>query len=330
MRKIQAMLSNGLWIVSFFMIFSSSAGAHEDGLRGPAFSDPKKIHEMPTEWQKRPVQHDSSVGKVDLSIDINQQLYPFLEPLVQQYAHEKNIKINIRESTCGRSAGKLFRKELDMGAFCCPTGDTDRLPGLRFHTLGIIPIALLVHPDVALNDISLAQARDVFQGNISRWSELGGKNIRIKPIASLHCKKRPGHWRLLLKDEELFTSKFMDVGGMPDQIALLSSTRGAIGYETLNTANRFKHKGIVKFLTIEGFSPEDTSFLLSAKYPIYRVYNITTWEGENLRNPYAEGLVNYLLQHVENLADKYTVIPPSKLKQAGWKFDGNELIGEPM
>ncbi|MBI5741175.1 MAG: hypothetical protein HZA16_10700 [Nitrospirae bacterium] len=40
-------------------------------------------------------------------------------------------------------------------------------------------------------------------------------------------------------------------------------------------------------------------------------------------------LVEYLLQHTEDIAPSYKIIPASLLKKAGWKFKENELVGEP-
>jgi signal transduction histidine kinase len=65
----------------------------------------------------------------------------------------------------------LSRKAADIGAFCCAPGITDRLPGLRFHTLGIAAVVLLVHPDNPVDNISIGQAREIFMGETIRWSE---------------------------------------------------------------------------------------------------------------------------------------------------------------
>ena len=73
---------------------------------------------------------------------------------------------------CGISRGLLFRKTVDIGGFCCPPGRTDRLPGLRFHTLAIAAIALFVHPDNTIEDLTLSQARDLYRGEITDWSRL--------------------------------------------------------------------------------------------------------------------------------------------------------------
>ena len=62
---------------------------------------------------------------------------------------------------------------------------------------------------------------------------------------------------------------------------------------------------------------------------IYRTYNITTWEGKGVENHRAKRLVEYLLKEVEHLDPKYGFAPASRLRKSGWKFKGDELVGEP-
>lgn len=319
-------------IVLFLLVLQLSPVARsgvEEPLRGPVFSDPAVIQPVDAGWEKKPVAHVSDQAGADLVVDLNQQLYPFLLPFVEQYGREHGLKIEVTEGTCGKSAGKLARKEIDLGGFCCPPGEVDRLPGLRYHTLGISPLAILVDPANPVDSLSLEQVRRVFRGEIGNWSELGGPDLLIKPIASLHCKVRPGHWRLLLDNEDLFGPRFMEVGDMAEQINLLSSTPGAIGYETLWVAERFRHKGMVKALLLDGMNPLEIDHLRKNAYPVYRVYNITTWEGEGVASPHGRNLAAYLLEQAAQLDPRAGMVPAAQLRQAGWKFSNDELVGEP-
>ncbi len=316
---------------------SIAKSAHPLGdIQRPAFSDPSKQVQMPEEWIKKPVIYDKNNQGADLVISFNQQIYKTFLPLINDYAKKHGLNIKISEGTCGNSAGILAGKSADMGMFCCPPGPTDRLPDLRFHTLGITAIALLVHPDNPVENITIKQARDIFQGEIYRWSEVQdakghrGSDLPIRPFARLHCKKRPGHWRALLDNEDLFTPRLKEVGAIPDMISVVSADPGAIGYETLWMAHhRYKQKGRVKALKIDGYAPNEFNHLISGRYPLYRVFSITTWEGKNVANPHAQKLVDHLLQEFESLDSKLGIIPASRLRKAGWKFKGNELVGEP-
>jgi hypothetical protein len=76
-------------------------------------------------------------------------------------------------------------------------------------------------------------------------------------------------------------------------------------------------------------SPKELEPLLRGRYPIYRTYNLTTWEGSHLEKRQAALLVEYLLKKIEGFGPEDRVIPASRLRAAGWKFKGTELTGAP-
>ena len=188
-----------------------------------------------------------------------------------------------------------------------------------------------MHPDNPVNDITLEEARQIFMGETYRWSELNvkGEDLPIQPIGRLHCKLRPGHWRLLLENEDLFSPGLLEVGAIPDMITRVSDHIMSIGYETSWMIHLLKDHGKVKKLKIDGYDPDDLSGLASGKYPLYRVYTLTTWEGEEVENFEAQQLVDFLLKQTEQLRSKMSIVSSDRLRKAGWKFQGNELVGVP-
>jgi ABC-type phosphate transport system substrate-binding protein len=307
-------------------------------LRGATFTEPTKIFEMDADWTKKPITYDSSIENADLVITLGQHLYPIAEPIIKKYAKEHGLKIFINEGTCGISAGMLSRKAADIGGYCCPPGETDRLPGLKFHTIGIAALALFVNHSNPLDNVSIEQARQIFSGEINRWSEVKiasgekGSFRLIQPVARLHCKLRPGHWKLLLANEDLFSPSIQEVGAIQDMIEQVSKNPMAIGYESITSIYRYYPDEIefkVKALKINGYAHNEPSDLLNGNYSLYRVLSLTTWEGKNVQNPLAEKLVNYLIQEVEHFDSKLGIVPVSQIRKAGWKFYGNELNGEP-
>jgi phosphate transport system substrate-binding protein len=304
-------------------------------LKGPSFTDPGRTFEMPPPWVKKPIRYEKWADTADVSVMLDQDAYQMILPLIQKYAKQRGLKIAIKEGTCGISAGMLGRKAVDIGGFCCPPGRQDRLPGLRFHTLGIVALAFLVHPDNPVDSVTITELRNIFQGKLYRWSELRTRNGRpgpqwvIRPIGRFHCPLRPGHWRLLLDNQDLFSPRLYEVGSMPDMIAQVSANKGAIGWEVLGRVEYYKKVGRVKPLRIDGYSPTDGNAIATKRYPFYRTYNITTWEGKGVENPKAKALVDYLMRQVARLGPEFGFIPASKLIKAGWKFKGDELIGEP-
>jgi phosphate transport system substrate-binding protein len=304
-------------------------------LANNAFGDPEYVVNMDDSWRYKTIAHDEKLGNVDLVISLGQQTYPALHQFVEDYAKRKGIKIVIQQGTCGVSSKKLALKAIDMGAYCCPPGKTDRLPGIEFHTIGIAPIALITNTDNEISDLSLAEARNIFSGQTQRWSEVPVTNKiqlpqkDIQPVVRLHCKKRPGHWRMLLDNENMFSARIHEVGVIPDMVKEVSEAPAAIGYETLFMLEVYKENGNVKVLSIDGLDPSDLNNMESADYPFYRSFSLTTWSGDKTSNKLSQELLASIQQHIEEHGDRYGIIPSSKLRLAGWKFRGDELIGEP-
>ncbi len=284
------------------------------------------------DWEKQPVKHNSK-RESDLSLTLDQQMYASLLPEIQAYAESNNLKISVNEGTCGTTAGMIMKKSVDIGGFCCPPGEVDRLPGVQFHTLGITALVLFVHPDNPIDNVTTEEARKLFMGYIRKWSALSDPaaknyNQSVKLVTHIHCKLRPGHWKLLLPSQDHFSPDILDFSAAPDLIAEVASDKRAIGYETFAMANVHSRHGKLKPLMINGVSPGDLEALAQGKYPFYRVFNITTWKGA-AANPLSDALAEYLMGRVNKIANTLFVASPDLLKKNGWIFKNNELVGLP-
>jgi len=319
------------------IIFNGLAGeVTANDYTGPAFSDPaNKVTTLPLKWQQQPVQHDKQNNGSDLVVSLDQQMYPTLKPLIEKFSKKHNLSITVRDGTCGLSSGLLLKKSIDIGGYCCPPGKNDRLPGLQFHTLAVAPIALITHASNPLENVTLEQARAIYRGRIQHWSNIDpgasatGTSDLVKPIGRLHCKTRPGHWRLLLKNQNQFGVRLREVGAIPDMVSEVASGPAAIGYETTWMAKHHAEKGKIKILKIDGISAYDTKALAEGKYPMYRTYSLAVWTSTPARKPNALKLVDFLADEIGRLDPEYGLVATSELRRHGWKFSGPELTGSP-
>lgn len=320
-----------LFTTVLMLLLATTSLADTEKLRGQAFSSPEAHLKMPAGWDTQPVKYPDKIKDADLVISFGQQTYPALHKLVMQYAKDNNIKIVIQSGTCGVSAGKILRKTLDSGTFCCPPSKRDRLPGLEFHTLAISALSVFVNQNNPVNSISKDEARKIFQGKIRKWSELSEAksfDSTVRPHIRLHCKKRPGHWTLMIKNQEQFSPILKEVGVIPDLVAKVGQLEDSVSLETPYMINLYK-KGPVKMLKIDGHSPTDINHVATGKYPFYRTYSMTTWSQGGKQKQNVMKLIKHLRNHIEQNYQKYSMVPVSKLKKAGWKFRGDELIAEP-
>jgi hypothetical protein len=112
-------------------------------------------------------------------------------------------------------------------------------------------------------------------------------------------------------------------------ISQVAKNPRAIGFEVPLMTVVHKDKGEVKMLNIDGHSPLDLEYVASGKYPLYRTYHFAVWKKDSAANRHARKLIEFMEAYMEKNYEKVWFIPPSKLKAAGWKFKGNELVGEP-
>lgn len=310
----------------------------------PVLADhaPKKISSpdsravMPKAWIDRTIAYKRGAVDADVVMVLDQQTYPAFAKDVKRFAKKNSINMVLSEGSCGVSAGGLAKKNIDIGGYCCPPGKNDRLPGLEFHTLGIAPMALLVNRDNPVNNLTVEEIKKIFGGEIYRWSGLktasggNGKNIPIQVIGRLHCKNRPGHWRLLFDNEENFSASLREVGTIKDMISQISGNKRAIGYEVKWMAKYHINNDGIKHVMIDGKSPDNKEALLSKEYPLYRTYNLAYWKDKSIKNPHTDRIIAFMEKLIEEKGESYGFISSSELKKAGWKFRKNELISEPV
>lgn len=304
------------------------------GLSRPAFSDPAIKAPVSEDWVPSIKRDEEVPADADLVISLGKQMHPLVKDYIEQYASRNGLKIVLQGGSCGVTAKKLMKQQIDIGGYCCPPAYTDRLPGLEFHTIAIAPLVLITNPNNPVTNVSLSEARDIFQGATKNWSDVedvGEKDNfakRIQPIARLHCKIRPGHWRLLLENEDLFSPELASIGAIPDMISKVANSDKMIGYETAFMVQQYRDKGEVKILKMDGYDPADLDNVKNGKYPFYRTYNLTAWVND--KNYQAslkliEGIKSYVNSQHKSLG----FVSVSQLKEAGWNFKGSELVAEP-
>ncbi|MBF0419308.1 MAG: hypothetical protein HQL78_03995 [Magnetococcales bacterium] len=304
-------------------------------LQGPAFVPGKPNPALVTpDWIAKGITHPASAGPVDLIVEMDQNLYDALTPIIERYGKENKLAIRINKGTCGTSSGPLSKKEADMAGFCCPPAPFDRLPGIVFHTIGIVPTVFIVHPSNPLTDIRFAEVQQLFNGTIHDWNELADPKAKsvngaIQPVARLHCETRPGHWRDILDNKNMFQQQTHFTSSIPDMVDYVATSPLAIGWVSRWVVELPANKGRVKVLHLDGVDADDAKAVAAGRYPYYKVMNVSTWTGA-AANPRADRLVETLLNHPDQLGNAAFIAHAKDLRQNGWRFDGNELIGKPQ
>ena len=127
-------------------------------------------------------------------------------------------------------------------------------------------IAVIVHRDNPLNDLTLEQIRKIFSAEITRWTELGGKNHSITLVTREEGSgTREAFQKLIMGKREISLSALVqDSNGAIRQV--VSDDRNAIGYISLGLVNVR-----VRAVRIDGVEPSVEN-IQNQRYKIVRPF----------------------------------------------------------
>ncbi|MGD8998878.1 MAG: substrate-binding domain-containing protein [Granulosicoccaceae bacterium] len=197
-----------------------------------------------------------------------------------------------------------------FGFVCCPLTEQEiRKNRLQVFPLALEPVLILVNEDNPVNALSSDQARKIFRGEITNWQEVGGKDEAIVVVTRLHCKKRPGHWKTLLRTPGEFTSQRLNVQSAADMVTRLNDFKTAVGHT--GAVWKFNDKDRVKALKIDGYAPSSKN-LRAGHYPFYRVLSAVA---SDMASDDVVKILTLSQQylHEGDLADRLSIVPITEM-----------------
>ena len=147
--------------------------------------------------------------------------------------------------------------------------------GLSFYTLCKDGIAVIVHNDNAVDDLTMEELKAIYTGETSNWSEVGGADGEIVLIGrEAGSGTRDGFESITdTKDKCKYRQELTSTG---DVITTVAQNPNAIGYASLASV-----KDTVKALKVGGVTPtEDT--VKDGSYVVQRPFVLVTKEGTPL------------------------------------------------
>lgn len=213
-----------------------------------------------------------------------------LQPLVKLAADDfmaKNAGVQVNLSGGGSMTGlnNVASGAIEIGNSDVVAPDELKSAGLVDHEVCVAPFLLIVNKDVTIDNLTKAQAADIFTGKITNWKDVGGKDAPISIIG----RAASSGTRLNIEKIVMDGKKMSDAAAATDSTGNLltgvGQTPGAIGY--IDAAYL---KDTVKALKFNGVAySADT--VASGQYPIYSFEHMYT-KGE------ATGTVKLFLDYM--------------------------------
>jgi len=122
----------------------------------------------------------------------------------------------------------------------------------------------IVHPSNPVSDLTIEQLSLIYQGKITNWKELGGKDMKIIVISRDTSSGTYESWQEKILHKEKVTPKAQLQASSGAVVQAVSKNRFAVGYVGIGYLNKS-----VKALKVSGIEASARNSL-EGKYPIAR------------------------------------------------------------
>ena len=173
----------------------------------------------------------------------------------------------------------------DIGLSSRALKDEEKAAGLKETVLAYDGIAIIVHPDNPVSDLTIEQIAQLYTGEITNWKDVGGNDAEVVLIGREAASgTRDGFESITgTKEKCQYRQELTSTG---DVITAVSQNPDAIGYASLASI-----KDSVKALNVDGVTPsEDT--VKDGSYKVQRPFVLVTAEGKAL-TPVAQAFFDY-------------------------------------
>jgi phosphate transport system substrate-binding protein len=159
--------------------------------------------------------------------------------------------------------------------------------GIEQHQVAADVIAMVVNGSNPVEDLALAQLRDIYLGKITNWSEVGGPDAPITAVVrGKNSGTRGAFDKIVLDKQEPAAPNLQTAVAASDVAAMVAEDENAIGYIG------FGHFELdIEVITIDGVMPsEDTA--RDGSYPVVRPLLFLTGP---LSQPIAQDFIDFAL-----------------------------------
>ena len=202
-------------------------------------------------------------------------------------AQNSGVTVNYNPTGSGSGITAVQEGTCDIGLSSRALKDEEKSAGLKETVLAYDGIAIIVHPDNPVSDLSVEQLAKLYTGEITNWKDVGGNDAEAVLIGREAASgTRDGFESITgTKDKCQYRQELTSTG---DVITAVSQNPDAIGYASLASV-----KDSVKALNVDGVTPSEAT-VKDGSYKVQRPFVLVTMEGKEL-SPAAQAFFEYAI-----------------------------------
>lgn len=215
---------------------------------------------------------DTSNGNVSGNVSLNgsTSMEPFVNGLSEAIREVyPNLVLEPQFTGSGAGIEAVTNGTADIGNSSRSLTDEEKAGGLEENIVAIDGIAVIVHPDNDVEDLTTDQLKKIYTGEITNWSEVGGADEAIVVVGREAGSGTRGAFEEILGVEDAckYAQELNETGAV---VAKVGETEGAIGYVSLDNV-----KDSVKALKLDGVEASEET-IKDGSYSLQRPFVMAT------------------------------------------------------
>lgn len=197
------------------------------------------------------------------------------------------ITVTVEYTGSGAGIESLTAGSIDIGNASRGLKDGEKEKGAVENVVAIDGIAVIVDKANTVTDLTTEQLAEIYTGNISNWSELGGSDEAIVVIGRENGSGTRNAFEELLKVEDSckYAQELDSTGGV---LAKVASTPGAVGYVSLDVVN-----DTVQAAALNGVAANEEN-ILAGNYLLSRPFVMATMGEISAQNELVQTWFSYI------------------------------------
>ena len=195
--------------------------------------------------------------------------------LGEAFQNDTGISFTYNPTGSGSGIKAVQEGRCDIGLSSRDLKAEEKEAGLTGTVLAYDGIAIIVNPENPVADLSVETIAKIYTGEITNWSEVGGKDVEIVLIGREAGSGTRDGFESITDTEDVCQYR-QELTSTGDVITTVSQNPGAIGYASVASV-----KDTVKALTVDGVAPTEET-IKDGSYVVQRPFVLVTKTGVEL------------------------------------------------
>jgi len=210
-----------------------------------------------------------------VSTDGSTSMQKVISALGEAFMEETGANFTYNATGSGTGIKAVKDGTCDIGLSSRYLKDSEKAEGLKETILAIDGIAIIVHTENAVADLTVEQIAAIFKGEIKNWSEVGGKDGQIVCIGREESSGTRDGFESII--ETVGACKYrQELTSNGAVLTAVAENSNAIGYVSLSSV-----KDTVKTICVGGVTPSEAT-IKDGSYAVQRPFVLVTKEGVEL------------------------------------------------